>query len=87
MTPIDRACFTIIEALRAHGDLCDDCGEPEYAQVEGSFEVEPVARAVLKAIREPSAQMVEAGALGANCGADEIPAIWQDMIDVALDER
>ncbi|USA40214.1 hypothetical protein NCF86_03395 [Pelagerythrobacter marinus] len=94
MTPIiERACVAIIEALRKQGDLCDDCGEPEYAQVEGSFEVEPVARAVLQAIRVPTEAMVE---IAANQGVWDddmnIPPsqaaeeVWQAMIDAALKE-
>jgi len=95
MTPIERACVAIIEALRAQGNLCDDCGEPEYAQVEGSFEVEPVARAVLQAIREPSGGMksstwIKLGDYSISTEDQRALAaadVWRAMIDAALEER
>lgn len=60
MTPLERACAAIIDALRAQGDLMEECGAPEWAQVDGAFRVEPVVRAVLAAIREPEADAMAA---------------------------
>lgn len=86
MTPIELASAAIIEALREQGDLMDDCGAPEWAQVDGAFRVEPLVRAVLKAVREPSAAMVEAVPDDRN--APIYPEdIWQAMIDAALEQQ
>lgn len=95
MTPIERACIAVIDNLREQGDLMPDCGDPEWAQVDGAFRVEPVVRAVLEAIREPSAGMLE------SAGEEErwdgkyrsspeneaaADAIWRTMVDTALAE-
>ena len=60
MTPIERACIAVIDNLREQGDLMADCGDPEWAQVDGAFRVEPVVRAILTAMREPSHAMQKA---------------------------
>ena len=60
MTPIERACIAVIDNLREQGDLMADCGDPEWAQVDGAFRVEPVVRAVLAAMRVPSEAMKRA---------------------------
>lgn len=83
MTPIERAGVAIIDALREQGDLMKDCGDPVWAQVDGAFRVEPLVRAVLRAIREPSDAMVKAVPDDRN--APIYPEdIWQAMIDAAL---
>jgi hypothetical protein len=51
MTPIERACIAVIDKLREQGDLMADCGDPEWAQVDGAFRVEPLVRAVLASMR------------------------------------
>lgn len=96
MTTIERACIAIIENLREQGDLMPHCGDPEWAQVDGAFRIEPVVRAVLLAIREPSEVMEEA-ALGDDLDihwgylGDGRPGgpkdVWQVMIDAALAEK
>jgi hypothetical protein len=91
MTPLELASAAIIEALREQGDLMDDCGAPEWAQVDGAFRVEPLARAVLAAIREPSEAMIDAARNAKfpvyRDGKDHstVPR-WQAMVDAALAE-
>lgn len=85
MTPIERACIAVIDNLREQGDLMADCGDPEWAQVDGAFRVEPVVRAVLKAIREPNEAMIEVDALRPD-GSFFAEDYWKAMIDTALQE-
>lgn len=91
MTPIERACIAVIDNLREQGDLMADCGDPEWAQVDGAFRVEPVVRAVIAAIREPSGAMVKAGdehtvyvSNSGNLETDAALPCWQAMIDAAM---
>jgi len=97
MTPIERACIAVIDSLREQGDLMADCGDPEWAQVDGAFRVEPVVRAVLKAIREPSEAMHKAADdrahsmwwfrdAAAGDPERQMEGAWHRMIDAALQE-
>lgn len=85
MTPLERACIAITDELRNQGELMPGCGDPEWAQCDGAFLVEPIVRAVLKAFREPSDEMVIAGQREVLEPAD--PRLcWAAMIDVALED-
>lgn len=86
MTTLERACIAIVEALRAQGDLYEDCGEPKYAQVDGSFRVEPLARAVLEAIREADEAEVSKVVEGTETVVawGDYGEFWRAMIDAVL---
>ena len=97
MTPIERACIAVIDNLSEQGGLIADCGDPEWAQVDGAFRVEPVVRAVLAAVREPSEAMHKAAEdpkhsmwwfREAAAGDPEMhrEGAWHRMIDAALQE-
>lgn len=98
MTPIERACIAVIDNLREQGDLMADCGDPEWAQVDGAFRVEPVVRAVMRAVRDidlATQDDVEVNMLVNGTAvlpehdealqADAL-ACWQAMIDAVLAE-
>lgn len=55
MTPIERATQAIIAELHRQAKISGCCTEDngKSVQVDGPFKVEPLARAVLKAIGEP----------------------------------
>lgn len=83
-TALDLATAAIIASLKKQGDLMDDGAgyKSGRAQVDGSFEVEPLARAVLRALRDPDEFMMQAGggALAEAIGADP-----DDALDVELE--
>lgn len=91
MTPLERAA----RALCTLDGKEPDVGEPFDVEAQpfgGPASSEPswlsyrdAARAVLQAIREPSDAMLDAGDIWTNeqCSPD---AIWQAMIDAALEE-
>lgn len=92
MTPLERATAAVIADLRRQSEMSgcavDDNGR--LAQVDGSFQVEPLVRAVLEAIREPSAMMFQAGLHAPDprtVGAIPPLNTWQAMIDAALAEN
>lgn len=101
MTPIDRAARALEEELlRQHKEdnlghfLPRDSGV-DWLTVDGNIRVAPVIRAVLEAIREPSADM-ERAAENLEPRADWWPdepgprnspaEHWAAMIDALLDE-
>jgi len=93
MTPIARAVAALIGDLHrqeeASGCVAEDNGS--LAQVDGSFKVEPLVRAVILAMREPSAIMSEAGGLQPGLEGHHVTPqiatwIWERMVDVLLAE-
>jgi hypothetical protein len=79
MTPIERAA-------RA---LCALDGHPENAKMDGKRlwqDYLPEVRAVLEAIREPSAKMEEAANADQALFIGAPKPIWQQMVDAALAE-
>lgn len=99
MSPIDLAVAAAIAELHRQAEIsgCTTEDNGSSAQVDGSFEVEPLVRAVIAAIREPSQPLIEAGmGVGIDPGPyseplmaaapQEIEQIWATMIDVLLSE-
>jgi hypothetical protein len=91
MNPIDRAVAALIADLHRReetfGCVAEDNGS--LAQVDGSFKVEPLVRAVILALREPSAIMSAVGGLQTGLDGHQItPQIaewtWERMIDALL---
>ena len=79
MTPLERAA-------RA---LCSLDGNPENATMEGKplwQDYLPEARAVVEAIREPSAAMLAADPTGPS-GSFFPEDVWRAMINALLDEK
>ena len=97
---IERATQALIAELhrqgKARGVVVEDNGVS--AQVDGSFPVEPLVRAVIAAIREPSDAMLkqdvfshfsfDADGLEDNeyLDDDQMRACWQAMIAALLEE-
>lgn len=86
MSPIDRAIQALVENIATQiqgsgGDVRAD--EGGWLQVCGEFQPEIVARAVIKALREPSDAMVRAALSPTVVGP---PHMWRVMIDAALGE-
>lgn len=93
MTPVDRAVAALIADLHRQeeksGCVADDNGS--LAQVDGSFAIEPLVRAVLAAIREPSDGMTTAGGMQTGLDGHHLtPQIaswtWERMVDALLAE-
>jgi len=53
-------------------------------EITSDEEIVFIARAALKALREPTQQMMKAGDKWTNHHADCVYSIWQAMIDTAL---
>lgn len=87
MSPIDNAVAAVIAALHHQGEITGNTAQDDgrLVQVDGSFAVEPLVRAILKAIREPSEAMLEVDALRPD-GSFFAEDYWKTMIDVALQE-
>lgn len=92
--PIDVAVQAAITELHRQGEAkgitTEDNGA--FAQIDGSFEIEPLVRAVIEAIRIPSPAMMdaareEAWAAGTSIRQHEIEGIHGAMIGVLLEER
>lgn len=86
MTIIQRATAAAIAELhrQAETSSCATSDDGRLAQVDGSFEVEPLVRAVLTAIREPSTAMDRAAA---ECESSYVGDVYTAMIDAALAEE
>ena len=99
MTPIDRATAALIAELRRQGEargvVVEDNGSS--AQIDGSFLVEPLVRAVIAAIREPSEAQRSRGlvALKMAVGSpdydyaphqNDAAEVFTDMIDALLED-
>lgn len=80
MTPIERAASKIREGL----SIIDD--DTRLAELTDE-EVEWLAKAVIKSLREPSeAMLVEASKARGKATHAVSSAVWQAMIDAALGE-
>lgn len=62
MTKIEEVAQAILAALETQGpDVPFVAGTPSAATLDGVFDLRPVARAAIAAMREPSEAMIEAG--------------------------
>ncbi len=95
MSIIERAQAAVVAELFRQGDLMEaGLGKIDMAQVDGSFRVAPLVRAVLTAMREPSDGMIEALWPGEpDYFAGKVVPLrrmtvegWRAMIDAALAE-
>lgn len=80
MTPLERAARAICEAEGLDPNARNPLGHANWTSYISA------ARAVLLAIREPSDAMREQGYYEIAYGENGAKAIWQRMIDVALEE-
>lgn len=88
---VERVAAAIKSALQAHGET-EYVGEKprllNKTELQGDFDLHEVARAAIKAIREPTDAMREAGARPPfgepGLSRDASTEVWQDMIDEAL---
>lgn len=94
---IERAARAIIQQLGVDGLIHEAGGK---LSVDGVVP-EHLARAVIRAIREPSEGMIEAGGnvqwwesigddgetIETRLYPDDVPRVWQAMIDAALGEE
>ena len=87
MTLIERATQAAIAELHRQSNRtgCTTEDNGRWAQVDGSFEVEPVVRAIIAAIRQPSAAMERAW-LGSGVESVSAKRDWQAMVDALLEE-
>ncbi|APR52020.1 hypothetical protein CA223_06655 [Sphingomonas koreensis] len=84
MTPIELATRALIDELHRQGKMrgvaVEDNGTT--AQVDGSFPVEPLVRAVVAAIREPTVDMTVIGGNRKHLGSGDM---WRAMADQILE--
>jgi hypothetical protein len=85
VTPLERAAEALVADLQRQAETsgCTVASDGPYAQVDGSFQVEPLILAVLTAIREPSEAMDRAAA---ECESSYVGDVFTAMIDAALAE-
>jgi hypothetical protein len=82
---VDRAVRALVEELMEHQDAFTDRKSDKSIWVDGLLEIEPMVRAVIEALREPTKEMVAAGHLAmpvttrhvVENGAVKIRAIYQ----------
>ncbi|RYG88813.1 MAG: hypothetical protein EON59_03215 [Alphaproteobacteria bacterium] len=84
MTPLERAISAAILNLHEQAALTGCTTEDNGAsvQIDGSFKLEPLVRAVLDAVREPSATMKTAGARQRVYHGPE--DVWRAMVEAML---
>ncbi|KTS09750.1 hypothetical protein SB2_11895 [Methylobacterium radiotolerans] len=85
MTPDLKRLYEAAE--RAH----DDWVKGGYSVKPGEYTIEAtpeaIVRAVLMALREPSAEMIDAGAIGSGEDSENVAeGAWECMIDAILAE-
>jgi hypothetical protein len=81
MTPIERAA-------RALGDIRfeDEVGTPPLRSILSDRELTAAVRAVIAAIREPSAAMIDDAYESYNANGGSLRDVFMDMIDKMLEE-
>lgn len=91
-TMIDRVQDAIVQALRAYGrgevmSIGDHDRLRGFHELNGDFDIRSAARAAIKAMREPTDEMVRAGADGSGEGSEACAeGAWSAMLDAALAE-
>lgn len=85
MTPLERAARALAENFKAQSDrlgfVATDAGR--YPVLDGCFDMQEAARAVLEAIREPSEDMIRAGEAWQQHSSD-VDTLFSEMVKVAI---
>ncbi|AJP72913.1 hypothetical protein [Sphingomonas hengshuiensis] len=86
MSKLDEAVAAAIDELHRQAEVtgCTTEDNGELAQVDGSFKVRPLVRAILASVRDPSEDMRYMGCL--NHPPADAAGIWRAMIDQLLNE-
>lgn len=87
---LDRIEYAMVDSIKADGDVFSRYDGAGLMTLDGQFDIRGLARAVIEAMREPTARMISEGESAASIGLrkptdDEgVPRVWRYMIDAAL---